>query len=44
MAAMEESKKQKVEGKAVLTYFHGWGLAEQCRWVLAAADIPFDQR
>jgi len=26
-----------------LTYFAGWGLAEQTRWVLAAADIEFTQ-
>ena len=27
---------------AKLTYFHGWGLAEQLRWVLAATNTPFD--
>eukprot|EP00656_Telonema_subtile_P026637 TRINITY_DN2861_c0_g1_i5.p1 TRINITY_DN2861_c0_g1~~TRINITY_DN2861_c0_g1_i5.p1 ORF type:complete len:222 (+),score=60.02 TRINITY_DN2861_c0_g1_i5:181-846(+) len=28
---------------AHLTYFAGWGRAEQTRWVLAAADIEFTQ-
>jgi len=31
---------QKSEA-VTLTYFHGWGLAEQARWVLAAAGIEF---
>ena len=26
-----------------LTYFEGWGLAEQARWMLAASDIAFEQ-
>jgi glutathione S-transferase len=26
-----------------LTYFAGWGLAEQARWVMAACDIEWDQ-
>ena len=30
--------------QAQLTYFAGWGLAEQGRWCLAAAEIPFTNR
>ena len=26
-----------------LTYFAGWGLAEQTRWVMAACDVEWDQ-
>lgn len=26
-----------------LTYFHGWGLAEQVRWVLAATGVVWEQ-
>ena len=26
-----------------LTYFHGWGLAEPARWMLAASGIDFEQ-
>jgi glutathione S-transferase len=26
-----------------LTYFAGWGLAEQCRWVMAACGVEWDQ-
>ena len=26
-----------------LTYFAGWGLAEQVRWVMAACDVEWDQ-
>lgn len=27
-----------------LTYFAGYGLAEQTRWLLAYANVPFSQR
>ncbi len=30
-------------GKARLTYFRGWGLAEQVRWVLSAAGAEWEQ-
>ena len=29
--------------EAKLTYFNGWGLAEQARWMLAATEIPWTQ-
>mmetsp|Transcript_37895 Transcript_37895/g.114460 ORF Transcript_37895/g.114460 Transcript_37895/m.114460 type:complete len:225 (-) Transcript_37895:100-774(-) len=29
--------------RARLTYFAGWGLAEQTRWMLAAADVEWEQ-
>ena len=38
MATLEKKQKTMV----TLTYFHGWGLAEQTRWVLAAAEVPFE--
>ena len=52
---MEQSKKaiQKMAAIAAaaatqedvirLTYFHGWGLAEQARWVLAATGVEWEQ-
>ena len=36
MAAMEDRRPR-------LTYFAGWGLAEQTRWMLAAAGVEFSQ-
>jgi len=36
-AAAGESRQPR------LTYFAGWGLAEQCRWVMAASNIEWEQ-
>ena len=36
MASMEDRRPR-------LTYFAGWGLAEQTRWMLAAAGVEFSQ-
>eukprot|EP00656_Telonema_subtile_P026636 TRINITY_DN2861_c0_g1_i4.p1 TRINITY_DN2861_c0_g1~~TRINITY_DN2861_c0_g1_i4.p1 ORF type:complete len:244 (+),score=66.30 TRINITY_DN2861_c0_g1_i4:129-860(+) len=38
-----QSTGRRTINMAHLTYFAGWGLAEQTRWVLAAADIDFTQ-
>lgn len=35
------SSSSPIIDEVTLTYFHGWGLAEQIRWVLAAANIDF---
>lgn len=35
--------KFKGTGQAKLTYFAGWGLAEQARWMMAASGVEFTQ-
>ena len=50
--ATHPSKRAKTAGSAAdddaeatvrLTYFAGWGLAEQTRWVLAATGVEWEQ-
>eukprot|EP00613_Pedinella_sp_CCMP2098_P018910 CAMPEP_0171760510 /NCGR_PEP_ID=MMETSP0991-20121206/47512_1 /TAXON_ID=483369 /ORGANISM="non described non described, Strain CCMP2098" /LENGTH=235 /DNA_ID=CAMNT_0012363613 /DNA_START=14 /DNA_END=721 /DNA_ORIENTATION=+ len=41
-SAESPSKRTKANIPAKLTYFHGWGLAEQVRWVMAAGGVPFE--
>ena len=44
MAALEDAAPEgPISPTARLTYFAGWGLAEQTRWMLAAAGIEFAQ-
>eukprot|EP00913_Durusdinium_trenchii_P014313 g13429.t1 len=41
--AMAVEPKAPDRSSARLTYFAGYGLAEQTRWIMAAAGIPFEQ-
>jgi len=42
-ARTELSTDGGADGTIRLTYFAGWGLAEQTRWVLAATGVEFEQ-
>jgi len=42
MASLD-NKNGSSSAPVKLTYFHGWGLAEPARWMLAASGIDFVQ-